>query len=198
TDISAGMAAQELSYDFDWVRLRGSLMWASGDDDPLDGTAKGFDAIFDAPNFAGGNLSYWQRQGIPLIGGGEVFLVNADSLLPNFRAGKEEGQSNFVNPGLRLYNLGVDVEVTPKTKLVTNASYLQFDQVAPLETVRQDGSFSRDIGLDLSAAVIYRPFLNNNVELVFGGASLLPGDGLENLYGDQTLYHFFTDVILQY
>lgn len=198
TDISAGMFAQELSYDINWVRLRASLMWASGDHDPSDGKAGGFDAVNDLPNFAGGDLSYWQREGLPLIGGGEVFLVNRGSLLANFRATKEDGQSNFVNPGLRLYNLGLDFELTPKLKLVTNSSYLQFDDESSLEAVRNDGSIGRDIGFDLSAGLIYRPFLNNNVEVRLGTAALFPGNGIKNLYGDSVLYHGFTDLILQY
>jgi hypothetical protein len=197
-DISAGMFAQELSYDVDFVRFRTSFFWASGDRDPYDGTAQGFDAIFDNPNFAGGDLSFWQRQAIPFIGGGGTNLVNRNSLLPNFRPGKELGQSNFVNPGLRLYNLGMDVEVLPELKLVTNASYLQFDQVGPLEVARQDGSIDQEIGVDLSAGVIYRPFLNNNVQLRAGAACLLPGSGYKNLFGDRVNYDVFTNVILQY
>ncbi|MCB0311387.1 MAG: hypothetical protein KDD42_09135, partial [Bdellovibrionales bacterium] len=198
TDVSAFMAALELSYDFDWLRFRTSAMWASGDDDPFDGDATGFDTIFDNPNFAGGDLSLWQRQGIPLIAGGEVFLTNRNSLVPNLRAGKEEGQANFVNPGLRLFNLGLDIEVTPKLKVISNASFLQFDDVAVLRVLRQDGSFSRDIGFDLSSGLLYRPWLNNNVQVRLGAATLLPGDGLKGLYGDERLYQIFSNLILEY
>lgn len=198
TEISAGMAALEASYDIDWVRLRASLFWASGDDDPFDDKARGFDAIFDNPNFAGGDISFWQRQGIPFIGGGGVNLVNRNSLLPNLRPGKEEGQSNFVNPGLRLYNAGVDVDVTPKLKLINNLSFLQFDRVDTLKTLRQDGSFDRDIGWDVSSGLLYRPFLNNNVQVRMGGAALFTKDGFDNLFGDRRLYQFFTNLILQY
>ena len=197
-DINAGMVAQEFSYDIDWIRVRVSGMWASGDKDPRDNQATGFDAIFDSPNFAGGDLSYWQREGIPCVGTGGTNLTNRNSLLPNFRATKEMGQSNFVNPGLRLYNLGVDFELLPELKLVTNASFLQFDQTASLEAVRMDGSISRDIGWDLSAGFLYRPFLNQNVLVRVGSAVLLPEAGQENLFGNQTNYHAFTNLILQY
>jgi len=197
-DINAGMAAAELSYDINWIRLRSSLFWASGDRDPFDNKAEGFDAIFDNPNFAGGDLSFWQRQGIPLVGGGGVNLTNRLSLLPDLRAGKEEGQSNFVNPGLRLINLGLDFEVLPELKVITNASYLQFDDTAVLETIRHDGSIDRDIGYDLSIGGLYRPFLSNNVQVRFGTAALIPDDGVENLFGDKVLYDLFTDLILQY
>lgn len=197
-DVSAGMFAQELSVDIDWVRLRGSFMWASGDKDPLDGKATGFDAIFDNPNFAGGELSFWQRQGVPFIGGGGVNLVNRNSLLPNLRAGKEEGQSNFVNPGLRLYNLGVDFELTPRFKLINNLSFLQFDSTQVLQYLRHDGSLNNSIGYDVSSGFLYRPFLNNNVQLRGGAAALLVDDGFDNLFGGDILYQIFSNVIFQY
>lgn len=197
-DINAAMAAFEASYDINWIRLRGSLFWASGDGDPFDGDAEGFDAIFDNPNFAGGDNSFWQRQGIPFIAGGIVNLTNRNSLLPDLRPGKEEGQSNFVNPGLRLYNVGVDFEITPKIKLINNVSYLQFDRVDTLRALRQDGSIDRNIGFDISSGFLYRPFLNNNVQIRVGGAALLVDEGLENLYGDRTLYQIFTNLILLY
>lgn len=197
-NISAGMFAQEISYDIDWIRLRASYFWASGDRDPRDGTATGFDAVFDNPNFAGGDISFWQRQGIPLVGGGGVNLVNRGSLLPDLRPGKEEGQSNFVNPGLRLYNAGIDFELTPTLKLINNISFLQFDSTEVLKTVRQDGSIDRNIGFDLSSGLLYRPFLNNNVQFRFGVATLLPNDGVENLFGDEALLSIFGNFILQY
>ncbi len=197
-DVNAGMAAFELSYDIDWIRLRGSALWASGDDDPFDGSANGFDAIVDNPNFAGGDLSFWQREAIPFIGGGGVNLVNKNSFFPDLRPGKEQGQSNYVNPGLRLYNLGVDVEVTPKFKLINNFSFLQFDQTAVLQALRQDGSIQRDIGYDLSSGFLYRPFLNNNVQIRGGIAALVPDAGVKQLFGDDTLYQIFGNVILQY
>src|SRR4029077_17296102 len=128
--ISAQMAALELSYDRDWIRFRTSFFWASGDDNPRNGHATGFDAIFDNPNFAGGEFSYWQRQSVRLFG---VNLVNRESLLPDLKASKIQGQSNFVNPGLYLANLGVDFEVTPKLRLVTNANFLWFERTQTLE-----------------------------------------------------------------
>ena len=125
-------------------------------------------------------------------------LTNRNSLLANLRPGKEEGQSNFVNPGVRIYNVGVDFELTPKLKLVNNASFLQFDETAVLETLRQDGSISRNIGFDLSSGLLYRPFLNNNVLFRFGVSTLLTDSGLNDLYGNQTLYDVFGNLVLQY
>jgi len=40
-DINAQMAAVEVSMDRDWLRYKGSFFFASGDDNPRDGTARG-------------------------------------------------------------------------------------------------------------------------------------------------------------
>jgi hypothetical protein len=198
TDISAAMVAQEFSYDIDWIRVRASFMWASGDDDPRDGKAEGFDGIFENTNFAGGNLAYFQREGLPLIAGGGVNLMNPLSFYPNLGPGKAEGQSNFVNPGLRLFNLGLDIDITSKFKWINNASYLQFDAPESLQQLRQDSAIGNDIGVDLSTGFIYRPFLNNNIQIKAGTGFLLPDDGIKRIYGDETLFHVFTNLILQY
>jgi hypothetical protein len=109
-DINAQMVALELSYDRDWVRFRTSFFWSSGDSNPTNKHATGFDSILDHPNFAGGDFSFWQRQAIQIFG---VSLTNRMSLVPDLRSGKIEGQSNFVNPGLWLVNAGIDFELTP-------------------------------------------------------------------------------------
>src|SRR5581483_5714418 len=116
-DILAEMAAVELSYDRDWVRFRTSFFYSSGDRNPYNRHATAFDSILDNPNFAGGQFSYWQRQAIQLFG---VKLVNNFSLIPDLRSSKIQGQSNFVNPGLLLFNLGTDFDLTPKLKMINN------------------------------------------------------------------------------
>ena len=65
TDINAQFAAVELSFDRDWLRPRVSFAWASGDNDPDDDKARGFDAIQDSPNIAGGVLCVLQPAGDP-------------------------------------------------------------------------------------------------------------------------------------
>lgn len=178
--INAQMAAVELSYDRDWIRFRTSFFYASGDKNPYDHTAKGFDTILDNPNFAGGQFSYWQRQQINLQG---VGLTNRLSLVPDLRNTKFEGQSNFVNPGLRLFNLGMDFELTPRTRLITNANYLQFDSVNVLQAFTFQNQIRRNIGVDLSAGLEYRPLLSDNIILTGGYACLIPGGGFRDLYG---------------
>ena len=96
--INAQMAAAEVSVDKDWVRYKVSAFYASGDGNPRDGRATGFDTIVDDPSFAGGIFSFWDREELRLPGTG-IALTPGDSLLPSMRTSKTEGQANFVNPG---------------------------------------------------------------------------------------------------
>ena len=199
-DISALMAAVELSYDRDWVRFRTSYFYSSGDRDINDDRAEGFDAIFDNPAFAGGEFSYWQRQAVPLFG---VNLTNRLSLVPNLRSSKFQGQTNFVNPGLHLVNVGMDADVTPRLKLIGNANFLWFDEVNSLETYLFQSDVDRYIGADLSLGVEYRPWHSNNWLLVGGVSGLLTGQGFDDLYerldGESQNYAAgFLECILEY
>jgi hypothetical protein len=196
-DINAQFFAAELSYDQDWIRYRASFLYASGDDDPFDKHARGFDSIFDNPNFAGGGTSLFLRQSIKLTGAG-VSLVNRNSILPDLRTSKEQGQANFVNPGLFVYNIGADFDVTPKLKVITNLSWLMFADTSVIQEVLQDNKIGRDIGLDYSIGVQYRPFLNNNAIINFGAAALSPGNGFKDIYSNQTLYSVFMGITLSY
>jgi hypothetical protein len=88
-----------------------------GDKNPTDNKAGGFDAIFDDPNFVGGQFSFWNRQGIRFTQTG-VGLVQSNSILPSLRSSKIEGQANFVNPGIFIYNAGLDIDITQRAKVV--------------------------------------------------------------------------------
>jgi hypothetical protein len=197
-DIQAFMGAVELSIDRNWYRPKIAYFFASGDDDPVDRDAEGFDAIFDNPAFAGGGFSFWNRMGIRLAGSG-VTLVNRGSLLPDLRSSKEEGQPNFVNPGLHLASAAVDLELTPKLKAVLTANYLRFDTTETLQLVLFQSRIDREIGWDLSVGARWRPYLNQNVVVVGGVAAFLPGQGFADIYEDDSpLLAAFGNLILTY
>ena len=197
-DIRAYMGAVELSYDRDWFRPKVSYFYASGDGRPEDRLGRGFDSIFDNPAFAGGGFSFWNRLGVKLTGTG-VNLVNRGSLLPDLRSSKEEGQPNFVNPGIHIASAGIDMELTPKLKALFNVNYLRFAQTQTLELLLFQQRIRQEIGWDLSAGIRYRPFLNNNVILLMGGAVLLPGKGFVDLYESRRpLFTGFTNLTLTY
>jgi hypothetical protein len=180
--ILAGFAAAELSRDFDWLRVRATGIYASADKDPFDGVSNGFDAILENPQIAGADTSFWIRQAIPLIGGGGVALSGRNGVLPSLRSSKDQGQSNFVNPGLVLLGLGADADIAPQWRLIGNVSLLSFGDTSVLKYLRNQGGISRFIGTDISAAVQYRPFMTQN--LVFNGsiAFLQPGPAYRQLF----------------
>jgi hypothetical protein len=197
TDINAQFAAAEISKDHDFYRLRASMLYASGDDDPRDGTARGFSSIVDGVAFAGGAFSFFNREGIPLTRAG-VALKSPDSLLADLRSDKDSGQSQFVNPGLYLYNAGVDVDLLPTLKLVGNVNFLQFARTQPLVFLLQQNGIRRTIGIDSGLGAIYRPFLSDNVVLQGGITTLVPFRGLRDIYNSQTLISGFVVVKFQF
>ena len=181
--VRSNMAAVEASVDRDYLRFKGSFLWAQGDKNPTDAKGNGFDAIFDDPNFAGGQFSFWVRNGIRLTQTG-VGLVQPNSFLPTLRSSKIQGQANFVNPGIFIYNTGVDVELTQRVKAVVNVNYLRFHRTEPLELVLFQNHIRHDIGFDYSLGVAYRPFLINNFTLTFGAAALQTGRGFRDIFTD--------------
>jgi hypothetical protein len=202
-DIRAFFGAAELSYDHDWMRLRISGLYASGDRDPYDGKETGFDAIVENPIFAGADTSYWIRQSIPFAGGGRVISVNGrNGILNSLRSSKDEGQSNFNNPGTILLGAGADFDLTPELRLSGNANHLWFDNTATLQALRNEGSIPKAIGWDLSAAAIWRPRATQNIVLRLSAAALLPGSGFRDLFdnqnGHRNYYSVLANIILAY
>jgi hypothetical protein len=198
-DIRAAFAAVEASYDFSWLRTRATVLGASGDKDPFDGKATGFDAIFENPQIAGADTSYWIRQAVPLIGGGGVALSGRNGVLPSLRSSKDQGQSNFVNPGLLLAGIGADADLLPTLRVVGNLNYLRFLNTSSVSVLRNQGTVDREIGTDVSAAIQYRPLFNQNIVLNASMAALVPGRGFKQLYQtDKTQYSVLFNVLLTY
>lgn len=202
-NINAQMAALELSVDKDWVRYRASFFYASGDSSNrsgasrTDGTARGFDSIVDNTHFAGTDFSFWDREGIRLTATG-VALVTPMSLLPDLRSSKEEGQANFVNSGIYVFNLGADFDVTPKLRAFVNSNYLRFDRTEPLELLLFQRPIRHSIGTDLGAGFEYRPPLSENIVVRGGASALVPGQSLDDIYNGRTLFSVFASVKFQF
>lgn len=201
--INAQLGALEVSKDRDWLRFRGSILWASGDGNSYVGTsrksetARGFDSILDDMQFAGGQFSFWDREGIRLTGTG-VDLVTPFSLLPDLRSSKIQGQSNFVNPGVRVFNAGIDADLTPKLRAFLNVNYLQFDRTETLQYLLFQEPVNRNIGTDTGIGVIYRPPLTDNIVITAGVSDLVPALGLRNIYQSKVLISGFVNVSFQF
>jgi hypothetical protein len=195
--------AIEPSVDFDWIRVRGQFLYASGDKDPFDNKAGGFDAIVENPQFAGAETSYWIRQAVPLVGGGGVALSGRNGLLNSLRSSKDQGQSNFFNPGTVLLGGGADFDVLPELRLSANINHLAFANRSVVEVLRNQKLSSNSIGWDVSAAAVYRPTFINNVVFRASGATLFGGKAFKELFlvdgkNGQQFYSVLLNLILTY
>ncbi len=185
-EIRAGFGAVELSYDHDWMRFRLSGLYATGDGDPYNNTEGGYDAIFENPIFGGADTSYWIRQTIPFAGGGRVIAISGrNGILNSLRSSKEEGQSNFNNPGTVFIGAGADFDLTPEFRVSTNFNHLWFENTSSLQALRTEGSIPKDIGYDLSVATIWRPKATQNIVGRLSAAVLLPGKGFKDLFDNK-------------
>jgi hypothetical protein len=212
-DVNAQLAAAELSVDRDWLRFRMSFLYASGDDNPTDGTARGFDSILDDNNFAGGKFSFINAVGIPFLNT-TTQLSNPNSLLPDLRSSKIHGQANHVNPGLLLYNLGMDADITQKLRIISNVNFLSFATTAPLTIGIFQPQIEKSLGTDFSTGIKYRPLLNDNIIIFSGFSAFRPGAGFTSIYetgckpngplqcgketGNKTLFNLFATIKFTY
>ncbi|MBL8149753.1 MAG: hypothetical protein JNN15_07480 [Blastocatellia bacterium] len=211
-DINGQLAAAELSVDRDWLRFRTSFFYTSGDDNPTDGTARGFDSILDDNNFAGGKFSFFNQVGIPFLNT-TAQLTTPLSLIPSLRTSKLHGQANFINPGLTLYNAGLDADLTQKLRVIANVNFIRFNTTEALELAIFQPRIEKYVGTDYNVGVRYRPYLNENIVIFSGIAAFQPGEGFRSIYtsnctpgrlqcgtekGSKMLFNLFTTVKLTY
>jgi hypothetical protein len=196
-DVNAQMGAFELSLDKDWVRYKAAAFVASGDGDPSDDKGHGFDAILDIPSFAGGPFSLWNRQGLRLAQTG-TSIKSPVSLLPTLRTNKDEGQPNFVNPGVFLLNAAADVEVTPKLRGFFTTSYIRFLKTAQMEALLFQEKVRPNVGVEFGVGGTYRPPLSDNIVLIGGVQYMRLGQGLKDVYERSNLVSVFLNARLQF
>lgn len=219
--VNAQMAALELSMDRDWFRPKASFFWASGDKYPRDSVARGFDSILDNVNFAGGgggfivnpsltgqdrvlinppipiSVSFWNRESIRLTGS-NVALQQPQSLVPSLRSSKDEGQANYVNPGIYIVSAGADAKLTPKLLTTLNVNYLRFHRPESVQQVLFQQTIGKELGWDYSVGFQYRPYLNEQWIILGGFSVLVPGQGLKDIYTSPTIYSGFLAVKFAY
>jgi hypothetical protein len=201
-DIRAWFFAAEPSVDIDWVRIRLSGLYASGNHNPHGNTETGFDAILQNPQFAGSDTSYFISQSLPFVGGGAVGLNGPHTVLLNLRSSQDEGQSNFNNPGTALVGIGADADVLPQLRISGNINHIWFADTAVVEDLRQQGSISNDLGWDYSISTIWRPRMTQNIVLRLSGAVFVPDSGFNNLLTsvgrDQAYYSVLFNAVLAF
>jgi len=185
-EISAQMVALELSVDKDWLRHKLSIFFASGDHNPTNEHATGFDTVLDRPFFIGGPFSFFSHQGFNL-GGTAVNFKQRDSLVVDFRTSKSEGQSNFVNPGAFIVGYGLDADILPKLRGFMNVNYIRTIDTATTELVLFTNHASNDFAIDCSLGFEWRPLLTDNVIFTAGVGFLVPRQGYKEIYRTNTV-----------
>jgi len=212
--INAQLASLELGYEKDWMEFKTSAFYTSGDKKLNDGQANGFDGI--VPNqqfagggflgnpsladrgllnnaFAGGGVNFLNREAVPLTGTA-VVLFGPNSLMPTMRAGLFEGQANFVNPGILLFNAAFAAKIAPKLRGTVNVNWAKFNHTEILETVLFQSQIHHAIGLDTGLGVQYRPLLSDNITVTAGVGSLFPERGFKDIYTGRTLFSAFVNL----
>jgi len=183
-------AAIEVAYPIDWFTPKVSFLFSSGDANPQASQAHGFDGVFDNADFAGGNFTYWQRHA---IANGNIKLKDNFTLFPSLRA-KGATAPNAVNPGLLLYNVGWDAQVSNALDVFMNVNYLRFIHTKTVEEAFGLQTVGHGIGTDSSLGVVWRPLGIDNLFLIGGLSSLIPDRGLRDLNGGQTLLACFGEL----
>ena len=171
-DINAQMAAVELSLDKDWLRYRLSFFYASGDKNPRDGSARGFDTIFDNPNFAGGFFSFFDREGHPAHRHrrrpGESAAAWCPICAPARPKDKPISSIRVCSYTMREWTS----TSRPSCAGFVNVNLLRFARTDPLELLLFQSNIHAGIGADSGIGVPYRPPLSENI-VITGGVDAL-------------------------
>ena len=110
------------------------------------------------------------------------------------RSSKTEGQSNFVNPGIFIYNGSQRCEDYAQAARVVNLNLIRFDHTAVLEDVLFQNPIHAGVGADSGIGLVYRPLLSDNI--IFTGVvnAFVPFQGFTDIYTGKTLYSVAVNV----
>ena len=68
-----------------------------------------------------------------------------------------------------LLGVGVDFDLTPTLRVTLNANQIWFENTSSVSAVRNQGVVDKNLGLDLSLSLTYRPHMIQNVVLRASG-----------------------------
>jgi hypothetical protein len=99
-----------------------------------------------------------------------------------------------VNPGLFLYNAGVDADLTPKLKAFLNLNLIRFARTEPLELLLFQSPIHAGVGADSGLGFSYRPPLSQNIVFTGGVNAFEPFQGFREISTNRTLLALFANV----
>ena len=150
-------AAAEPSYDFNWMRMRGSALFASGDGNLFDNVQRGFDAIFENPIFAGADTSYWIRQTILFAGGGRAVCSTTATASWSTCARRRSRASPTSSIRARSCSAPAPISTSRPSSACPPTSTTSGSTRPRCLSAASQGTIRNDIGWDVSAAAIWRP-----------------------------------------
>ncbi len=161
-------------------------LFASGDDDPFDGNAEGFDAISDDVNVWGAKGAIIDdRISLGALGGRTV--IRHDSPFPALR--DTDANSNYINPGLIAANIGFNTKPFEKFSLDANVTFLWWEETEVLEAILAGlgtpTSIGHSVGAEFNAEAIYQ--LTDQIRINASGAIFKPHQDMMRIYGDNDL-----------
>jgi len=86
----------------------------------------------------------------------------------------------------------------PELRFSMNFNKLDFADTTTIRVARNQFNIQNDIGWDISGAIIYRPFFSQNIVMRLSAATLIPGEGFKDLYGDEKAYSVLANILLAY
>lgn len=198
--ITAGLLAAELSTDWQWHRFRFSSLLASGDGDPQDHEANGFDAVNQRPLIFAGHNSLWLRQSAALSVAnlGRQQLTQRGGLLVNLRGQDLNSPANFSNPGLVMLGVGSDHRLSTKTTLSTQLSRMHFARTAVLRQLSNRARVSSAIGTEFTTWLVWRPQLSQNIVLRASGSWLWADSGYRSLVVNRQPWALLASMTFRY
>jgi len=99
-----------------------------------------------------------------------------------------------VNPGIFIYNGGLDVELTPKLRGVVNLNLIRFDKTEPLELVLLQAPISKAVGVDSGIGFTYRPPLSENISITGVFNVFFPSQGFKDIFTEKKLFSVAANV----
>ncbi|UCD58837.1 MAG: hypothetical protein JSV16_06940 [Candidatus Hydrogenedentota bacterium] len=185
-DISALLIVADVGYPIGKFTPHLGVFYGSGDDDPSDGHAEGFDSIYD-------NINVWGENGIIIddrINLGRTTLMRDNSGIPSVRDFYEA--ANFINPGVLALNAGLVANWTEKFATDMNLMYFIWDETALLDTLMGtdvgDGG-----GVEANFTSTYK--FDDNLSVTAAAAVVFTDDDMKDIFGgDDNPYNLYLNV----
>jgi hypothetical protein len=160
--------------------------YASGDNDPFDGDATGFDAISDRVNVWGSKgFMIGDRVSLGALGGRTVMRQNS----PYTSLRDTDANSNFVNPGAVAVNIGLNTKPFDKLSLDTNFTQFWWRATDSLEAIMAalgtPNNLGNTLGFELNMEANYK--LTDKLNINVSGTIYKTHQEMRKIYGDNDL-----------